>query len=65
MAKRETRRSAAEAGRHKFLSETPCSLCDAEMRYTSNGRCVECSLRSSREKYEEIKRLMQQAAEEA
>ena len=37
----ETRLSAAEAGRSRYLGR-PCKQCGAKVRYTANAGCVAC-----------------------
>lgn len=40
---RETRRQAAEAGRHIYLRRRKCAECGCPRFYTSSGQCVDCT----------------------
>lgn len=39
----ETRRQAADAGRHIYLRRRKCGACGCARFYTSSGQCVDCT----------------------
>jgi hypothetical protein len=56
--RRESRMSAAKAGRRKFLTAKPCRFCGDLTRYTSCGNCITCKLQQGREYQLEIRRTL-------
>jgi hypothetical protein len=62
-ARRESRKSAAAAGRTKFIGSTTCDECGTRTRYTLNGGCIECARSRARRQRKEIKELLEQAGE--
>lgn len=55
MTRLQTAMSAAQiSGKQRFIGP-PCKRCTNPVRYASNGRCIDCSMRITREWHAERK----------